>query len=153
MRVATIERMAIQRMDHVGIVVDDLAAATAFFVELGLTVQSEWSAQGELVDRVLGLEGVRADNAMMATPDGQARLELSKFNAPPGPSGDRRAPANTPGIRHLTFAVDDLDDVLARVRAHGAELVGEVQRHENSYRLCFIRGPEGIIVELAQSTG
>jgi catechol 2,3-dioxygenase-like lactoylglutathione lyase family enzyme len=145
--------MAIQRMDHVGIVVDDLAAATAFFVELGLTVQSEWSAEGELVDRVLGLEGVRADNAMMATPDGHVRLELSKFHAPPGPGRDRRAPANTPGIRHLTFAVDDLDDVLARLQAHGAELVGEVQRYENSYRLCFIRGPEGIIVELAQATG
>lgn len=145
--------MAIKRLEHVGIVVEDLAAATAFFAELGLTVQSEWSAEGELVDRVLGLQGVRADNAMMETPDGHTQLELSRFHAPPGPRGDRQVPVHTPGIRHLTFTVDDLDGVLARVQAHGAELIGEVQRHENSYRLCFIRGPEGIIIELAQPIG
>jgi catechol 2,3-dioxygenase-like lactoylglutathione lyase family enzyme len=145
--------MTIQRMDHVGIVVDDLADATAFFVELGLELQGEWPAEGGWVDRIVGLEGVRTENAMMETPDGHARLELIKFHAPPGPGGDRHAPANTPGIRHLTFQVDDLDAVLARLRARGAELVGEVERYEDVYRLCYIRGPEGIIVELAEQIG
>jgi catechol 2,3-dioxygenase-like lactoylglutathione lyase family enzyme len=145
--------MTIQRMDHVGIVVDDLADATAFFVELGLELQGEWSAEGGWVDRIVGLEGVRTDCAMMATPDGHGRLELIKFRAPPGPGGDRHAPANTPGIRHLTFEVDDLDDVVARVRARGAELVGELERYGDIYRLCYVRGPEGIIVELAERIG
>jgi catechol 2,3-dioxygenase-like lactoylglutathione lyase family enzyme len=137
-------------MDHVGIVVDDLAAARAFFVELGLELQGEGSVEGGWVDRIVGLEGVRAELAMMETPDGHGRLELVKFHAPPGPGGDRHAPANTPGIRHLTFAVDDVDAVVAGLRAHGAELVGEVERYEDSYLLCYIRGPEGIIVELAE---
>ena len=142
--------MTIQRMDHVGIVVDDLAAATAFFVELGLELHSEGTVKGGWVDRIVGLEGVRSELAMMATPDGHARLELVKFHAPPGPDGDRRAPANTPGIRHLTFAVDDVNDAVARLRALGGELVGEVENYEDIYRLCYIRGPEGIIVELAE---
>jgi catechol 2,3-dioxygenase-like lactoylglutathione lyase family enzyme len=145
--------MTIQRMDHVGIVVDDLAAATAFFVELGLELQGESPVQGGWVDRVVGLEGVRANIAMMETPDGHGRIELAKFHAPPGRGGERHAPANTPGIRHITFAVDDIDDVLARLQARGAELVGEVERYENIYRLCYIRGPEGIIVELAERIG
>jgi catechol 2,3-dioxygenase-like lactoylglutathione lyase family enzyme len=145
--------MTIQRMDHVGIVVDDLAAATAFFVELGLELQGEWSAEGGWVDRIVGLEGVRTDCAMMATPDGHGRVELVKFHAPSAPGGDRQAAANTPGIRHLTFEVDDLDDVVARVRARGAELVGELERYEDIYRLCYVRGPEGIIVELAERFG
>jgi catechol 2,3-dioxygenase-like lactoylglutathione lyase family enzyme len=145
--------MTIQRMDHVGIVVDDLAAATAFFVELGLKLQGEWTAEGGWVDRVVGLEGVRAENAMMETPDGHGRLELIKFHAPPGAGGDPQAPANTPGIRHLTFAVDDLDAVIASLRAHGAELVGEVESYKDIYRLCYVRGPEGIIVELAERIG
>jgi catechol 2,3-dioxygenase-like lactoylglutathione lyase family enzyme len=145
--------MTIQRMDHVGIVVDDLAAATAFFVELGLELQGESPVQGGWVDRVVGLEGVQADIAMLQTPDGHGRIELAKFHAPPSPGGDRHAPANTPGIRHITFAVDDIDDVLARLQARGAELVGEVERYENIYRLCYIRGPEGIIVELAERLG
>jgi catechol 2,3-dioxygenase-like lactoylglutathione lyase family enzyme len=145
--------MTIQRMDHVGIVVDDLAAATAFFVELGLELQAEWPAEGGWVDRIVGLEGVRTENAMLATPDGHGRLELSKFHAPPAPGGDRQAPANTPGIRHLTFAVDDIDAVVARLRARGAELVGEMERYEDSYRLCYVRGPEGILVELAERIG
>jgi catechol 2,3-dioxygenase-like lactoylglutathione lyase family enzyme len=140
-------------MDHVGIVVDDLAAARAFFVELGLELQGEGSVEGGWVDRIVGLEGVRAELAMMETPDGHGRLELVKFHAPPGPGGDRHAPANTPGIRHLTFAVDDVDAVVAGLRAHGAELVGEVERYEDSYRLCYVRGPEGIIVELAEQIG
>ena len=119
--------MTIQRMDHVGIVVDDLAAATAFFVELGLTLQGEGSVEGAWVDRVVGLEGVRSDIAMLETPDGHGRIELSKFHSPSARGGDQQAPPNTPGIRHVTFAVDDVDDVVARLRAHGAELVGEVE--------------------------
>ena len=145
--------MAIQRMDHVGVVVDDLAAATAFFVELGLKPQGEASVAGGWVDRVVGLEGVRAEIAMVEAPDGHGRLELTKFHAPSGGGGDRRAPANTPGIRHVAFAVDDIDAVVAGLRARGAELVGEVERYEDSYRLCYVRGPEGIIVELAQRIG
>jgi catechol 2,3-dioxygenase-like lactoylglutathione lyase family enzyme len=140
-------------MDHVGVVVDDLAAAKAFFVALGLTVQGEWSAEGDWVDRIVGLDGVRAENAMMETPDGYSRLELVKFHAPSGPDGDRYAAANTPGIRHLTFAVDDLDSVLAGLQAHGAELVGDVENYQDVYRLCYIRGPEGIIIELAEKIG
>jgi catechol 2,3-dioxygenase-like lactoylglutathione lyase family enzyme len=145
--------MTIQRMDHVGIVVDDLAAATAFFIELGLKLQGEGLVEGGWVDRVVGLEGIRADIAMMETPDSHGRLELSKFQAPSGQSGDWHAPANTPGIRHVAFAVDDIDAVVAGLRARGAELVGEVERYKDSYRLCYVRGPEGIIVELAEKIG
>ena len=146
-------RMAIQRMDHVGIVVDDLAGATAFFVELGLKLQGEGPVEGGWVDRVVGLEGVRAEISMMETPDGHGRIELAKFHAPPSQGGDPHAPANTPGIRHVTFAVDDIDAVVAGLRARGAELVGEVERYKDSYRLCYVRGPEGIIVELAERIG
>jgi catechol 2,3-dioxygenase-like lactoylglutathione lyase family enzyme len=142
--------MTIHGMDHVGVVVDDLAAATAFFVELGLKLQGEGQVEGGWVDRIVGLEGVRAELAMVETPDGHGRLELTKFHAPPGRGGDRHAPANTPGIRHLTFAVDDIDAVVARLRTRGAEFVGEVERYGDSYRLCYVRGPEGIIVELAE---
>ena len=140
-------------MDHVGIVVDDLAAATEFFVELGLELQAEWSAEGRSVDRIVGLEGVRADVAMLRTPDGNGRVELSKFHSPPHQGDNGHAPANAPGIRHLTFAVEDIDAVLARLRARGAELVGELERHGDSYRLCYVRGPAGIIVELAEQIG
>jgi catechol 2,3-dioxygenase-like lactoylglutathione lyase family enzyme len=140
-------------MDHVGIVVDDLAAATAFFAELGLELQGEGSVEGDWVDRIVGLERVRTDFAFVQTPDGHARLELIKFHTPPGPGGERHAPANTPGIRHLAFAVDDIDDAVARLQARGAELVGEVERYEDIYRLCYVRGPEGIIVELAERIG
>ena len=135
--------MTIQRMDHVGIVVDDLAAAKAFFVELGLELEGEATVEGRVVDRVVGLEGVRADIAMMRTPDGHGRLELTKFHTPSGRGGDPRAPANALGIRHVTFAVQGIDDVLDRLRAHGAELVGELEQYENSYRLCYVRGPRG----------
>jgi catechol 2,3-dioxygenase-like lactoylglutathione lyase family enzyme len=145
--------MAIQRMDHVGIVVEDLEAATAFFLALGLKLQGEASVEGTWVDRVVGLEGVRTDIAMLETPDGHGRVELAKFHAPPSPEGDRNAPANTLGIRHLTFAIDDLDSVVVGVRARGGELVGEVERYRDVYRLCYIRGPEGIIVELAERIG
>jgi catechol 2,3-dioxygenase-like lactoylglutathione lyase family enzyme len=145
--------MAIQRMEHVGVVVEDLAAATAFFVELGLELQGEASVEGGSVDRVVGLEGVRADIAMLETPDGHGRLELAKFHAPSGPGGDRHAPANTPGMRHIAFAVEDIDAIVAGLLARGAELVGEVERYKDSYRLCYVRGPEGIIVELAERIG
>jgi catechol 2,3-dioxygenase-like lactoylglutathione lyase family enzyme len=137
-------------MDHVGIVVDDLAAATAFFVELGLELEGEAAVEGAWVDRVVGLEGVRAEITMLQTPDGHGRVELAKFHAPSGPAGDPQAPANAPGIRHLTFAVDDIDAVVAGLQAHGGELVCELVRYQDIYRLCYVRGPEGIIVELAE---
>src|SRR5689334_9550979 len=147
------ERVTIQRMDHVGIVVDDLAAAKAFFADLGLEVQGEWSAEGDWVDRVIGLDGAKSDVVMMETPDGHSRLELVKFHAPPTPAGDPHAPSNAPGIRHLTFAVDDLDAAIGAVRANGGELVGDVENYEDIYRLCYARGPEGIIIELAERIG
>ena len=140
-------------MEHVGIVVDDLAAATEFFVELGLELEAEVPVEGRWVDRIVGLENVRADIAILQTPDGHGRLELTKFHAPSSPGGDGNAPANTPGIRHVAFAVEDIDAVVARVRSRGFELVGELERYQNSYRLCYVRGPEGIIVELAERIG
>jgi catechol 2,3-dioxygenase-like lactoylglutathione lyase family enzyme len=149
----TIEHMTIQRMEHVGIVVDDLAAAIEFFVGLGLELQGEGSVEGRWVDRVVGLDDVRADIAFVQTPDGHGRLELVRFRSPPTQGGDRRAPANTAGIRHIAFGVEDLDAIVAGLRARGAELVGEVERYEDSYRLCYVRGPEGIIVELAERIG
>jgi catechol 2,3-dioxygenase-like lactoylglutathione lyase family enzyme len=138
-------------MDHVGIVVDDLAAATAFFVELGLELQGEAVVEGAWVDRVVGLDGIRAEIAMVQTADGHARVELTKFHAPSGRGGEPHAPANTLGIRHIAFEVDDVDAVVAGLRARGAELVGAVERYRDSYRLCYVRGPEGIIVELAEA--
>jgi catechol 2,3-dioxygenase-like lactoylglutathione lyase family enzyme len=140
-------------MHHVGIVVDDLEAATEFFTELGLVLEGEGSVEGRSVDRVVGLDGVQADIAMLQTPDGHGRIELAKFHTPSSQGGDRHAPANTPGIRHVTFAVEDIDTVVAGLRARGAELVGELERYEDSYRLCYVRGPEGIIVELAEQIG
>ena len=148
--VPTIERVTIERMDHVGIVVDDLPAAVEFFVQLGLHHHGEASVEGSWVDRIVALDGVRAEVAMLQTPDGHSRVELAKFHAPPSPEVDRSAPANAPGIRHLTFAVADLDAVIQRLEALGAELVGELVRYEDIYRLCYVRGPDGIIVELAE---
>jgi catechol 2,3-dioxygenase-like lactoylglutathione lyase family enzyme len=145
--------MAIQRMDHVGVVVDDLAEAVEFFVALGLEHAGGGQVEGPLVDRIVGLDGVRTDFAFVQTPDGHGRLELIEFRSPSYVGGGGRAPANAPGIRHLTFAVDDIDDVVARLLARGGELVGEVVRYENSYRLCYLRGPAGIIVELAEQIG
>jgi catechol 2,3-dioxygenase-like lactoylglutathione lyase family enzyme len=152
-RVATIKRMTIQRLENVGIVVDDLAAATTFFVELGLKVLGEGPVEGGWVDRVVGLEGVRVDIAMLETSDGHGRLELMKFHAPPARGGDPNAPANTLGIRRVAFAVDDIDAAVAGLQARGAELLGGVERYEDSYRLCYVRGPEGIIVMLAEQIG
>jgi catechol 2,3-dioxygenase-like lactoylglutathione lyase family enzyme len=141
--------MTLHRMDHVGVIVDDLAGAIEFFEELGLELQSRFSVDGPLVDRIVGLEGVRNDAAMMQTPDGHGRLELIQFNAPPA-EGDAHGPANTLGLRHLCFAVDDIEDTLDRL---SAELVGELVDYGSSFRLCYIRGPEGIIVELAEKIG
>src|SRR6266542_4241412 len=126
----TVERMTIQRMEHVGIVVDDLEPATAFFVELGLKLQGEGQVEGGWVDRVVGLEGVRVEYAMVETQDGHGRLELVKFHAPSVRGGDGHAPANILGIRHVAFAVDDVDAAIATVRARGGELVGEVENYE-----------------------
>jgi catechol 2,3-dioxygenase-like lactoylglutathione lyase family enzyme len=142
--------MTIQRMDNVGIVVDDLKAATAFFVELGLELEDEMTVEGRWVDRVVGLDGVRNDIAMLRTPDGHGRLELMKFHTPTAISVEPNAPVNTLGIRRIMFAVEDIEDVLARLQAHGAKLIGEVVQYEDSYLLCYVRGPEGIIVALAE---
>jgi len=141
----------IERMDNVGIVVDDLAAATRFFVELGLGLEGEGRVEGRWVDRVVGLDDVRVDIAMLRTPDGHGRLELMRFRTPTAVSAQpENAPANTLGIRRIMFAVDDVEDVLARLRTLGAELVGGLEQYEDSYRLCYVRGPEGIIVALAE---
>jgi catechol 2,3-dioxygenase-like lactoylglutathione lyase family enzyme len=140
-------------MEHVGTVVDDLAAATEFFVQLGLELQGEGTVEGRWVDRIVGLEGVRTEFAMMQAPDGNGRLELVKFHSPSSQGDNRHAPANTPGIRHLAFAVEDIDAVVAGLRARGAELVGELERYEDIHRLCYVRGPEGIIIELAEQIG
>ena len=145
--------MRLLRLEHVGIVVEDLAAATEFFVELGLELLVEAPVEGTWVDRIVGLDGVRAEVAIVQTPDGHGRLELTKFHAPLDQGDGRPAQANTPGIRHLSFAVEDIDAVVAGLRARGFELVGELGRYEDSYRLCYVRGPEGIIVELAEQIG
>ena len=140
----------IERMDNVAIVVDDLAAATAFFVELGLELEGKATVEGQFVDRVVGLDGVRSDIAMLRTPDGHGRVELSKFQTPAAVSAEPNAPVNRLGMGRIMFAVDDLDAVVAGLRARGSELVGEVVQYEDSYRLCYVRGPEGIIVALAE---
>jgi catechol 2,3-dioxygenase-like lactoylglutathione lyase family enzyme len=143
-------RGTIQRMDNVGIVVDDLAAAKAFFVELGLELEGEATVEGSTVDRLVGLEGVRSDIAMMRTPDGHGRIELTRYHTPPSRDVDPHVPANTLGTHRIMFAVNDIDDVLDRLRPLGAELLGELVQYENSYRLCYLRGPAGIIVALAE---
>ncbi|HWC12248.1 MAG TPA: VOC family protein, partial [Acidimicrobiales bacterium] len=132
-------------------VVEDLEAAKAFFAELGMELEGEAPVEGRWVDRAVGLNDVRADITMMRTPDGHGRVELTKFHTPPAVRAEpESAPANALGIRRIMFAVDDNDDVVARLRSHGAELVGEIAQYEDVYRLCFLRGPEGIIIGLAE---
>jgi catechol 2,3-dioxygenase-like lactoylglutathione lyase family enzyme len=139
------------RMDNVLIVVEDLEAAKAFFAELGMELEGETTVEGPWVDSVVGLHGVRSDIALMRTPDGHNKVELSKFHAPPAVKAmPESAPSNTLGIRRIMFTVDDIDEVVARLRKHGAELVGEIAQYEDIYRLCFMRGPEGIIIGLAE---
>ena len=143
--------MTIRRMDNVLIVVDDLDAVIAFFVELGMELEGEMPVEGRYVDLVVGLENVRCEIAMLRTPDGHGRIELAMFHTPKAISAEPKdAPANTLGIRRIMFAVDDIEDVVARLRTHGAELVGELAQYEDSYRLCYVRGPEGIVVGLAE---
>ena len=143
--------MSLLRMDNVLIVVDDLEAATAFFVELGMELEGEAAVEGLWVNRVVGLDDVRQHVAMLRTPDGHGRLELTKFHNPTALSAEpKNAPVNTLGIRRIMFAVEDIDEVLARLRTHRAELVGELEQYEDSYRLCYVRGPEGIIIALAE---
>ena len=143
--------MALKRMDNVLIVVEDLEAAKAFFAELGMELEGEATNEGPWVDSTVGLDGVRCDLAMMRTPDGPGRIELARFHTPPAVRVEPKdAPANALGIRRIMFAVEDIDDVVARLRTHGAELVGEIAQYEDSYRLCFMRGPEGFIVGLAE---
>jgi catechol 2,3-dioxygenase-like lactoylglutathione lyase family enzyme len=146
--------MTLKRMDNVLIVVEDLEAAKAFFVELGMELEGETTMEGPWVDRIVGLENVRSEIAMMRTPDGHGRIELDKFHAPAAVRAEpKNTPVNTLGIRRIMFAVDDIDNVLARLRTHGAELIGEITQYEDLYRLCYIRGPEGIIIALAEQLG
>jgi catechol 2,3-dioxygenase-like lactoylglutathione lyase family enzyme len=141
----------IKRMDNVGIVVDDLEAAIAFFVELGMELEGKAQIEGLWADRTVGLDGVRSDIAMMRTPDGHSKLELAKYHTPAALSAEPgNPPPNTLGLHRVMFAVDDIEDVVARLRTHGAELLGELAQYEDSYRLCYVRGPEGIIVALAE---
>jgi catechol 2,3-dioxygenase-like lactoylglutathione lyase family enzyme len=141
----------LQRMDNVLIVVEDLDAAKAFFAELGMELEGETTVEGPWVDQTVGLDNVCADIAMMRTPDGHSGVELTRFHNPPAVRAEPEgAPANALGIRRIMFAVDNVDDVVARLRGHGAELVGEIAQYEEIYRLCFLRGPEGIIIGLAE---
>ena len=144
------EKPNLRRMDNVGIVVESLDETIAFFSELGLTLIGRGMIEGEWAGRVTGLGAQRVEIAMMATPDGHSRLELSRFLTPPVIADHRTAPVNALGYLRVMFTVEDIDDTLARLRRHGAQLVGEVVQYENSYRLCYIRGPEGLLIGLAQ---
>jgi catechol 2,3-dioxygenase-like lactoylglutathione lyase family enzyme len=146
--------MTIQRMDNVGIVFEDLDAAVAFFSELGMELEGKAEVEGLWADRAVGLDGVRSEIAMMRSPDGHGRLELAKYRAPAAVGSEpENPPPNTLGLHRVMFAVDDIDDTVARLRAHGAEVLGEVAQYEDIYRLCYVRGPEGIIVGLAERLG
>jgi catechol 2,3-dioxygenase-like lactoylglutathione lyase family enzyme len=145
--------MSLQRMDNVGIVVEDLPATIAFFRELGLELEGQATVEGDWAGRVTGLGDQRVEMAMMRTPDGHSRLELSRFLTPPVVADHRNAPVNALGYLRVMFAVDDIDDTLARLRKHGAQLVGEVVQYEDAYRLCYIRGPEGLLIGLAEQIG
>src|SRR5579872_4114499 len=146
--------MTIKRMDNVGIVVESLDAAISFFAELGLELEGRAMAEGEWAGRVTGLGDQRVEIAMMRTPDGHSRLELSRFLTPPVVADHRNAPVNSLGYLRVMFAVDDLDETLVRLRKHGAELVSsEVVQYQDAYRLCYLRGPEGLLIGLAQELG
>lgn len=146
--------MAIQRMDNVGIVVDDLDAAVEFFTELGMELEGRAEIEGVWADQTVGLDGVQSEIAMMRTPDGHGKLELATYRRPvPADSEPRDLPPNTLGLHRVMFAVDDIDDTIARLRTHGAELLGEVAQYEGIFRLCYLRGPAGIIVALAEQIG
>jgi catechol 2,3-dioxygenase-like lactoylglutathione lyase family enzyme len=149
----SIEHVTVQRLEHVGIVVDDLAAATEFFLQLGLERQGEGMVEGRWADRIVGLDGVRSELVMLETQDGNGRVELVKFHSPPAQGGDPEGPANARGIRHVSFLVEDIAGLVEGLRARGFELVGELERYEDIYELCYVRGPEGIIVELAEEIG
>jgi catechol 2,3-dioxygenase-like lactoylglutathione lyase family enzyme len=145
--------MALRRMDNVGIVVESLDDAISFFAELGLELEGHGTIEGDWSGRVTGLRDQRVEVAMMRTPDGHGRIELSRFLAPPVAADHRKAPVNALGYLRVMFAVDDLDDTLARLRRHGAEVVDEVVNYEDVYRLCYVRGPEGILIGLAEEIG
>ena len=145
--------MTLKRMDNVGIVVESLDAAISFFAELGLRLEGRAIIEGEWAGRVTGLESQRVEIAMLVTPDGHSRLELSRFLTPPVVADHRNAPVNALGYLRVMFAVDDLDGTLVRLRDHGAQLVGEVVQYEDMYRLCYIRGPEGLLIGLAEDLG
>ncbi|MER6976494.1 VOC family protein [Streptomyces carpinensis] len=143
--------MTLQRMDNVGIVVEDLDAAVAFFTELGMEVEGKAQIEGLFADQAVGLDGVRSDIAMMRTPDGHGKLELAQYHTPAAiGDGPHNPPPNTLGLHRVMFAVDDIDDTIARLRPHGAELIGEVAQYKDIYRLCYLRGPSGIILALAE---
>jgi catechol 2,3-dioxygenase-like lactoylglutathione lyase family enzyme len=145
--------MALKRMNNVGIVVESLDSAIAFFTELGLTLEGRTTIEGDWAGRVTGLGEQRVEIAMMVTPDGHSRLELSRFLSPPAVADHRNAPVNALGYLRVMFAVDDIDETLARLRKRGAQLVGDVVQYEDSYRLCYIRGPEGLLIGLAEQLG
>ncbi|MCQ4084371.1 VOC family protein [Streptomyces sp. RB6PN25] len=143
--------MTLQRMDNVGIVVEDLDAAVAFFTELGMEVEGKAQIEGLFADQAVGLDGVRSDIAMMRAPDGHGKLELAQYHTPAAiGDGSHNPPPNTLGLHRVMFAVDDIDDTIARLRRHGAELIGEVAQYKDIYRLCYLRGPSGIILALAE---
>jgi catechol 2,3-dioxygenase-like lactoylglutathione lyase family enzyme len=146
--------MTIQRMDNVAIVVDDLDAAVAFFTELGMELEGKAQIEGPWADQTVGLDGIRSDIAMMRTPDGHSRLELTRYRTPAAIHAEsENPPPNTLGLHRIMFTVDDIDGAVARLRIHGAELLGEVAQYESSFRLCYLRGPAGIIVALAEEIG
>ncbi|MFF7776207.1 VOC family protein [Streptomyces tanashiensis] len=146
--------MTLQRMDNVGIVVEDLDAAVAFFTELGMEVEGLARIEGHFADQSVGLDGVRSDIAMLRSPDGHGKLELAQYHNPAAiDDGSRNPPPNTMGMHRVMFAVDDIDDTISRLRPHGAELIGEVARYKDIYRLCYLRGPSGIILALAEQIG
>jgi catechol 2,3-dioxygenase-like lactoylglutathione lyase family enzyme len=143
--------MTIQRLDNIGVVVDDMAAVIAFFLELGLELEGKATVEGPDVDRLVALDGVRCDLAVVRTPDGHGRLELMKFHTPASPAtAEPDAPVNAFGFRRIMFAVEDLEELLPRLRTHGAELMGDLVKYENGYRIAYVRGPEGLIVALAE---